>query len=191
MPRTCRCWGPSLDYVWTDLEATFVTTPTGKANNPSLGVIYGNFQGLIFSKDTMNQVWVDYHIDHDIALNTKLYPHVHWMPLSNAAGTVRWGFEYAIAKGHGQQAFSGSTTVYVNQSFPSNSQYKHMVAEVSEIDAILSAKIEPDSFIKMRVFRDATHAIDTYNSNVHAWCCDLHYQVARIGTKNKSPNFYL
>ena len=44
---------------------------------------------------------------------------------------------------------------------------------------------------KMRVFRDATHALDTYNGNVHAWCCDLHYQTNRIGTKKKAPNFFL
>ena len=74
---------------------------------------------------------------------------------------------------------------------PKASLTHKVVAEVSDLDAILSASIEPDTFIKMRVFRDATHALDTYNGNVHAWCCDLHYQTNRIGTKNKAPNFFL
>jgi hypothetical protein len=25
----------------------------------------------------------------------------------------------------------------------------------------------------------------------HAWCADLHYQVIRVGTKNKGPNFFI
>lgn len=182
--------GPTGDPIWVDMVSQFETITSGKANYPSFGTIYGNFQGLIFEKNLMNQVWADYHINHDIALNTKLYPHVHWMPLTSSAGTVRWGFEYAIAKGHGQQAFGATTTVYVTQSFPANSQYLHMVAEVSDADAILSSRVEPDSFIKMRIFRDATHVLDTYSASVHAWCCDLHYQATRIGTKNKAPNFF-
>ncbi len=183
--------GPGGEPVWVDMVSPFETTTSGKANYPSFGTVYGNFQGLIFEKGLMNQVWADYHMNHDIALGTKVYPHVHWMPLTASAGEVRWGFEYAIAKSHGRQAFGATTTVYVNQSFPANSQHTHMVAEVSDLDAILSASIEPDTFIKMRVFRDATHALDTYNGNVHAWCCDLHYQTNRIGTKNKAPNFFL
>lgn len=182
--------GPALEPLWADNVAPFVTTPTGKANNPDLEVVYGNFQGLTFSKDTMNQVWVDFHIDHDIALGKKLYPHIHWMPYTTHTGTVRWGIEYCIAKGHGQQVFTSSTTVYVMQSIGAGSQYRHMVAEVSDADAILSNNIEPDSFIKMRIFRDPTHPLDTFNAKVHAWCCDLHYQIARFGTINKKPNFF-
>jgi hypothetical protein len=64
-----------------------------------------------------------------------------------------------------------------------------MVSEVSEQFAILSQEIEPDSVVKMRVFRDA--AVDSYNGTVHAWQGDLHYQMGRLGTVNKAPNFYL
>lgn len=63
-----------------------------------------------------------------------------------------------------------------------------MVTEVPEVDAILSSEIEPDSVIKMRIFRDGVN--DTHGSNIHGMFSDLHYQIARVGTINKAPNFY-
>lgn len=64
-----------------------------------------------------------------------------------------------------------------------------MITEVPDIDAIYSNQIEPDSVIKMRIFRDATNPVDTHNFAIHAWQAKLHYQVERIGTKNKKPPF--
>jgi len=177
-------------YVWRDEKATFLIKNIGSKYSPDWGVLFGEFEGIIFPANRLTQVWVNYHIDHDIALETKLYPHVHWMPIDNNTGIVRWGFEYTIAKGHGQSAFFQTTkTVYVNQAIPANSRFKHMIAEVSDVDAILSSEIEPDSVVMMRVFRDGGN--DTYASGVRAWQADLHYQVARIGTVNKSPNFII
>jgi len=179
------------DYVWCDEKANFlVSKGTTGSTNPTWEEYLTGFEGLVFSGTALNQVWVDFHIDHDIALNTKVYPHIHWMPLTNLAGTVRWGLQYMIAKGHGQSAFSlaSSTTVYIDHTFPAGYQYRHMVSEVSDLNAILSSQIEPDSVVKMRVFRDG--AVDSYNGRIHAWQCDLHYQIARLGTVNKAPNFY-
>lgn len=179
------------DYVWKDNVSTFIIRAFTGGNNPTFGTIIGNIQGLLFSPSTMNQVWCDYHIDHDIALNTAVYPHVHWCPLSNASGVVRWGIDYTIAKGHGQQAFSQQETIYINHYVPPGSNLVHMVSESSDLQAILSDRIEPDAVVKMRVFRDANHVNDTYPGRVHGWMADLHYRVARIGTRNKAPNFFL
>lgn len=176
-------------YVWRDEKIGFVVKNTVGANNPTFGNYLGNMQGYLFSGIVMNQVWCDFHIDHDIAMNTKIYPHVHWMPLTANVGTVRWGFEITLAKGHGQGIFSTPYTVYVTQTIPPDSRYRHMVAEVSDIDAILSDQIEPDTVIKIRVFRDAT--VDTHNDTIHAWQADLHHQISRLGTRNKEPNFFV
>lgn len=179
------------DYVWNDLMAPFVdTSAVNSGNRPTYGSIMGNLRGLLFDRSTMQQVWVDFHIPHDIALGTKIYPHVHWCPVDNDAGTVRWGIEYYIAKGHGQQIFTNPVTIYMNETFTSNNQWRHYVTECSDAQAILSTDIEPDSVIKCRVFRDASHSLDTYNDRVHAWQADIHYQVARIGTRHKAPDFF-
>ena len=179
------------DYVWEDMLADITVKGTSGGNNPTFNVIYGDYQGYIFSPSTMNQCWVDFHIKHDIALNTKIYPHIHYLPMTNNAGVVRWGVSYSIAKGHQQEKFPLPTTVYIEQTIEANSRYLHMVAEVSDLNAILSTSIEPDSVIKMRVFRDAAHPNDTYPDEIHAWQVDIHYQRARLGTRNKSPNFFL
>jgi hypothetical protein len=113
------------------------------------------------------------------------------MPLTNNAGVVRWAFEYTIAKGYGQQAFSTtSITLYVDHVIPANSRYVHMTAEVPDATAIVSASIEPNSTIKMRVYRNGSHANDTYDFDVHAWEAGLHYKVARFGTMNRLPPFF-
>ena len=181
------------DYVWRTEKADFQVKGTnGSGGNPSWTEYISGFQGLTFSGTAMNQVWVDFCIEHDIAPNTKIYPQIHWMPLNNTTGAVRWGIEYIIAKGHGQAAFpTQSTIVMINHTVPLNSLNKHMITEVPDISAILSSQIEPDSVIKMRIFRDGAHANDTHNYAVHAWQAKLKYQVARFGTKSRKPPFIL
>lgn len=183
----------TADYGWSDLIAGFVVKGSG-VTDPAWGVVRDGLEGYLFSATAMRRILCDFHLGHDIALGTVLYPHVHWCPVTTATGTVRWGIEYSVAKGHQQGAasvFGPSTTVYVEQTVSAASQYQHFIAEVSLANAIPATNIEPDSVIKMRVFRDAAHANDTFPDSVHAWQADLHYQVARITTKNKAPNFYV
>jgi hypothetical protein len=78
------------DYIWRDEISTFVVKAASSVNNPTFGSYFGNLQGYLFSKSTMQQVWCDFHMNHDIALNTKVYPHIYWLPITNNAGTVRW-----------------------------------------------------------------------------------------------------
>ena len=197
---TAMTLGPNADvyqnaegsYGWRDNIAQFVVKGSGAAD-PSFGALFNGLEGYLFSATTLQRVFCDFHIDHDIARGTLIYPHVHWMPTTTGTGVVRWGIEYSVAKGHQQGApstFPATTTVYVNQTISAASQWQHFVAEVSLADAIPSTNIEPDSVIKVRVFRDAANAADTYTGAVHAWQADLHYQVARLSTVNKSPNFY-
>lgn len=178
------------EFVWKDLIGEFNIKNISGGNNPTWATLFDNLQGLSFSGSTMNQVWVDFHIPHDYALGTKVYPHIHFMPLSNNSGNVRWGIEYSIAKGHGQQSFPATTTIYVTQTVPANSRYKHFIIETDDNNAINSLNIEPDSFIRTRIFRDANNSLDTHSAAVNAWQCDLHYQAERIGTMNRKPNFF-
>lgn len=177
-------------FGWSDNIQAFTFKDTA-SNAPSWGSTIGNFEGYIWSPTALKQVMVDFHIDHDYAIGTPLYPHVHFRPLTNDAGVVRWGFEYTVSKGHGQTVgMAASTTVYVNFSVGSNNLGTHYVAEVAALDAIAATYAEPDSVIHVRIFRDAANAADTYPGNVWAWQADLHYQFARLGTLNRAPNFY-
>lgn len=178
------------EFIWKDLIGEFSIKNISGGNNPTWSTFFDNIQGLTFSSSTMNQVWVDFHIPHDYAMGTKVYPHIHFMPLTNNSGIVRWGIEYTVAKGHGQGTFPSTTTIYLLQTVPSNSRYKHFIIETDDTDAISSLNLEPDSFIRTRIFRDASHSQDTLNGTVNAWQCDIHYQAERIGTMNRKPNFF-
>lgn len=132
----------------------------------------------------------NWHIDHDYAMGTPLYLHIHWTTNSSELGTVRWGFEYTLAKGHQQMAFGPTTTVYVEQA-SLGVPYMHYVAEVSDANAIPGLNIEPDTLILCRVFRDATHVNDTFGDQAFGAALDLHYQAAQSTTPRKRPDFFL
>ena len=86
---------------------------------------------------------------HDYAPGTPIHLHLHWSEaVTGQNERVRWGFEYTIAKGHGQEAFHDPATVFVVQA--SASQHVHMVAETAV--GVQSASIEPDSLILVRAF---------------------------------------
>jgi hypothetical protein len=182
------------ETVWKDLIAQVIVRGSG-VNDPAFELVTGstNMYGYSFAAATMQQFWTVFHIDHDYKPGTVIYPNVHWL---NAAavpntGDVRWGFEYAVAKGHQQQAFplTATTTVYATQACNAT-RYMHHVAEVVIGDAIPATNLEPDSLIMMRIFRDAANIADTCTDKVYLLTADCHYEAAYVGTANKAPNFY-
>lgn len=178
-------------YGWRDLLSSI--EPRGGTNSPTWTSFRNGLYAYAFPSTKMTEVFSTYHIDHDYAMGTKVFPHLHFTVNSTVSGTVRIGFEYSVAKGHQQSVgsiFNATTTIYVNIDINgATDRYKHFVAEVSELDAIPSTLLEPDSIVMMRIFRDHTVA-NNYTGNIFGLQADLHYQVGRLFTKNKSPNFY-
>jgi hypothetical protein len=179
----------SSSGYWEDYTADLSTARPGLTNPPDV-VLLQNIPCYAFDPGTNEDVSINFHIKHDFKLGTKIYPHMHWSPgTSTNTGVVRWGFEYTLAKGHQQEVFPATTTIYVEQA-ATGSAHQHMIAEVAEVDAIDSASLEPDTIIRMRVFRDASHVNDTFTGDAFGFQVDLHYQRDRVGTKNKAPDFY-
>ena len=158
-------------------------------NAPTLNPFRGSILAWTFPGGEMTEASAAWHIDHDYAMGTPLYFHVHWATPSTDIGTVRWGFEYTIAKGHQQQAFPTTSTVYIEQA-TTGTAYMHMIAELSEANAIPGTNIEPDTVIMVRLFRDGGNAADTLNQPVFGLFLDLHYQADHTTTPNKSPPFW-
>lgn len=159
-------------------------------NAPTLEAFRGGILCWKFPPGEITEAHSAWHIDHDYAAGTKLYLHVHWAPKTADAGTVRWGFEYTVAKGHQQQAFPTTTTVYVEQASVGVA-YMHYVGEVSEGNAIDGAAldIEPDTVVLVRLFRDGAHVNDTFPADVFVSFLDLHYLADHATTPNKAPPF--
>lgn len=179
---------------WRDLIGEIDTRGLAGAAVPVFSAItgLGGLYAHVFSATVLQECFVTYHLDHDIytGSDSKIYLHTHWI---NAAatpntGTVRWGFEYTLAKGHQQEAFPAPQTVYVTQTC-SATRYMHHIAEISVTDAISGSSIEPDALLMVRIFRDATN--DTCTDAVYLLLADCHYMADRFSTMNKSPNFNL
>jgi hypothetical protein len=181
---------------WKDNLASFASGKTAGANVPAWAAIRDGVYAYEFSATLMKEVWIAFHVGHDYAPGTDLYPHIHFVPSSDEIeGTVRWGVEYTIAK-RDSGYFPETTTVYIEQVVAANSQYQHIVSEVSDADAIKGEVngndnvVEVDMVIMCRFFRDADHDNDTYAGTVFGIFADLHYQADRDATIDKAFPFY-
>lgn len=178
--RTAQGWRDNV--VQLDVQV-------GNPEAPTLNIFRNGIHAYTFPDAALTEAFANFHIDHDYAMGTALYPHIHWAVNSTATGTVRWGIEYTIAKGHGQAVFGPSNTVYVEQA-ADGTAYKHYVAEVSLANAIPGDNIEPDTLILCRFFRDGEHGNDTLVDDCFVFCVDMHYQADKATTPNKAPNFF-
>ena len=178
---------PTTEEGWDDITADLGGGKTAGANVPTWSTFRNGIQAYQFSASQMKEVWITFHVKHDYKDGTAVYPHIHFSPTGGGTGVVRWGFEYSVARGHDQEAFPTTTTVYVNYNIATSKQYQHLIAEVTDADAFDA--YEADTLILMRVFRDAANAADTFAGTVHAFTADIHFQGDRQFTKYKSPPF--
>jgi hypothetical protein len=128
-----------------------------------------------------------FHVGHDIKPGGKAYVHVHWSTSGISTLPVRWEFQISRALGHNQAYFSAETAYVVEQS-SNGGAWRHMIAEVSDLQAI--TLIEPDELILVTVRRLSNGATDNPDG-IFGLLCDFHYEADRDTTINKAPNFYL
>lgn len=182
---TAKLTGEGSNLGWNDITADIMVKGSG-TNDPTWTTFRNNISAYSMSASVLTQCWLVFHVRHDYALGTPIHLHTHWSTNGTNTGICRWGFEYTIAKGHQQDAFGATSTVYVEQA-ATGTIYTHMVAETA---AIYSDKLEPDSLVLVRVFRDAANSRDTLSNSVFLFAADMHYQCDRVATKNRIPNFY-
>jgi hypothetical protein len=173
--------------VWKDLVA-----PMGSAGVPSASAPTKRAFGPSGLREEYDFSINDYafpdpfHINHDIEPGNKAYPHVHWSTNGTDTNTVKWEMQIMRALGHGQAAFAAPTTVYVEQA-ASGTAWQHMVAEVSDGDAL--TLVEPDELVLI-VLRRVTNGGTNNTDQVFGLQVDLHYESTLVGTQNKAPDFY-
>ena len=178
-------------FGWRDLMGPIEARGN---SSPTWAVFRNGIYGYAFPSNSSKEAFIVFHIDHDYAVGTNLYPHIHFSSKTTSAGVVRFGIEWTVAKGHQQSTgsiFGATTTTYVEATLTATvDQYKHFVLEVGDAAAIPSTNVEVDGLILMRIFRDTASANDTFPDDIFVWQADLHYQTAKFATKNKAPNFY-
>lgn len=170
-------------YGWKDNIVPFIATGSGNAA-PSLVDDVNGWKRLSFGAN--DEVYLDWHVNHDYAQGTLGFPHIHWMPTTTmvAGQTVSWEVSYIVAKGHqqGESLLATPTTFSVTYTADGTEiAGEHMVTECSNAQAF-DLK-EPDTVISARIRR----ITGTYTSAVYGIMADLHYQADREDTPQKDP----
>ena len=177
---------------WFDNVSQLYLRDTADSADPSPFV--GGISLRRFVPNEMREAFAEFHIPHTWRPGTMMYPHVHFTILSAGAGTVRWGFEYIFARTQRSDAFTQypatSTTLYLEQVIPANSERTHFVVEAAQGQGIPGTDLEVDGMILARVFRDGAHANDTFESDVFGITVDLHTEIDRYSTPFRFPPFY-
>ncbi len=173
---------------WKDQLTDLSSGRVAGANTPTWAAFVGGISAYSFSATLMNEMWFNIHIPHEFRPGTRIYPHVHWSVLGTNTGTVRWGFEYTVAKGHAMAGFGATQTVYVEQAYPGQTggAPTHMIAEVSDANAI-AYDFEPDTVVMFRLFRDAANVADTQTAAAFAFYADIHFQSDENETTTRFP----
>jgi hypothetical protein len=173
------------DTMWSDYLAPMSTAKLPAANYPTWAAFgpSGNIYAYKFIEDDFIFL-AGFHINHDIKVGSKMYPHVHWASSGTSTETVEWELEYTIAKGHNQEAFPAPSTVTISEA-ASSTPWQHQISEVSLANAIDAPEV--DSLVLMRLKRTTT---GNNTDDVFGLFVDLHVEIDRVGTKNKAPNFY-
>ena len=173
---------------WRDNVAQFSAAQGTGTTEPTWTNMGNGLYAYKFTND--EELFVNFHFDHDIAPYGKTYPHIHFAPAAqiNSGETLTWALTYQIARGHqqGDSLGVGSTTT-LNLVFTADRIYpagEHIVLECTDAQAFNTP--EPDTVMIVR----CKYLEGTYNSPVFGFTCDLHYEVDRNSTPNKSPNFY-
>lgn len=175
-------------YVWDDMLTSLSSGKTTTANDPAWAQFRDGLYAYSFSNTTLNEIWLTFHVPHNYAPGTDMWPHIHWATTGTNTGVVRWGIEYTVAKGYSQEIFPTSTTIYLEDNANATARM-HQITECSAGQVIPSSMLEPDALVLLRIFRDGSHANDTCTNAAFGLACDLHYQRAAAGTVNRNYPF--
>ncbi len=171
---------------WRDL-ITQIRVPT---SGPSIPVLTAVGSGVIRHPAWAinDQLWTDWHIQHDYAIGTDVLMHMHWHTGGTSILDVTWEFTFYHAQGNNQAnfAFAGAGTVVTASQAAHGTAFRHMITETA---AITIPGLEPDSMLCTRIRRITNGGVDNADT-VFGFQADLHYQANSIGTKNRVPNFY-
>ena len=172
---------------WRDNVQAFSSAQGNGTSEPNWQDIGNGMYAYRFTNN--EELFVYFHVNHDVDPVGKTYPHVHWMPSVNmtAGETITWELTLAIAKGHHQGEILTGTTTTMNLLYTADGTEvagEHMVLECTDLQAFTNP--EPDTVIMMK----AKYLEGTYAQPVFGIMADLHYEVDRNATPNKVPNFY-
>jgi len=163
--------------VWRDINIGAVFLGRG-ASAPDLvqvngGTIYlPGFNGNV----TTEQLYGCIEIDHFVAQNTVIYPHVHWMPVNANAGNVTWNLTYTLQEP--DAAYPAEATLVSTAAAPGVA-WQQVFTDIGA--GITIAHIGAQ--LNFCFWRDPTLVTDTYGSDAVVQTIGFHVLVDTMGSR--------
>jgi len=148
-------------------------------------------------------VFLLYHINHDWAIGTSMYLHLHHSTnATNETGRTVWNVYSNYAKRG--SAFAGTEVtgpVITYQYQGATDQYRHIVTEVLFAQSgggtyqIDTANLDVDTIVIVRLSRTVGGTSQGFTDNIGSstshfiFTADIHYQADKLGTINKAAPF--
>ncbi|MDD4554202.1 MAG: hypothetical protein PHP04_08385 [Bacteroidales bacterium] len=180
---------------WNDLVISPLAGFSGSTNPPTFADFMGNLKIAQFEDKSSNeqQIFFSIQMPHNWKEGTSIYPHVHWTPLSSVAGAVKWNLEYNWQNyvAAGPVAYTSPVTIeIVSSSVASGDLDKHLITAFSAITTSTpttnnASGKKISSILMCRLYRNSSHASDTYGGNAGLLSFDLHYEVDSFGSRSE------
>lgn len=185
MPPTTRSHiaqsedGDVLPYGrWDDLRApTTGINPTGPASPPTVDPDDGS---LRFAQNQDNLIAVTFQMSHSWKEGTTIYPHLHWVKPTSAAGTVAWQMRWRLAAPG--EVFSAWTAwadldaEVLDDDTAEKQAIDRLTGGLSMVGKVIS------TMLLFNVRRQSQGGGDTYPTYAKLLEVDLHYQMDALGS---------
>jgi len=172
---------------WSNLIMPFSAAKGNGTTEPVWSDTGNGLYAFLFT--TGDELMTSGHVTHDYAVGTVAYPHIHWFTdeTMTPGQQLTWRVNWICAKGHVQGDSLTAATTQFDMVFTADGTEvagEHIITECSIAQAL--DLIEPDAICKFKFELLSSNV----SGNVFGEQADLHYQIDRIATKNKAPDFY-
>lgn len=166
--------------VWKDIDIDLSTQSIG-GSAPALIAVNGDpyikSRAFAGTGATVEQLGGSRELIHEMAFGLPIIPHIHWAPVSAAAGNVKWQLRTMLVNRNG--VYTGGATTSVVVAAPGVAW--HGVR--TDFPAIDTTGIFPGARVMFVLFRDPADAQDTYADLVIAPNFGVHVPVDMLGTR--------
>jgi hypothetical protein len=164
-------------FQYDDIFTDATTIPAGAAA-PTITPVPGapNISAQAFNgQNRVESVSGTMELLHGYREGSDLWPHIHWSPVNNDAGNVRWVFEYIVAEASGE--FRAPVILTAIQAAGGLAASGLPIQHNAEFSVPISgANLVIGDQIRFTLRREPTDAADTYNSVAILWAVGIHYE---------------
>lgn len=185
-------------FPWEDIIWNYIPD-TVNASKPAL-LPFRGWEVKQFAYSAWDKADFSYHIPHDYLPWSDIFIHIHW---SHNGTVISWNYtpilHITYAKWHWQESFPAEKillgTTVATPDIATIPQYIHRVDEFALSTSWWTANLldtdllEPDWLVLLNLHSDVIPTITGWD--LFIFTADIHYQSTNIGTKQKSPNFYI